>query len=305
MPRLRKPYALVSGATLGIAAPAGPVDPETLEAGCSLWRDAGFVVRYRTDIVARSGYLAGDDARRAAELRELVADPEIDAVVCARGGYGCHRILDRLDPASFRAARKPLVGYSDVTSLLLWQRRRAGLMGVHGPMLERGAETDPEAFGQLVELLAGGLPPTLRGRGVRDGRADGRLMGGNLALLAASLGTAWEIDTRGAILLLEEVQERPYQVDRLLQQLRNAGKLEALAGVGVGDVSSCRDPRYPEPESLAVIEEILCPLGVPLVTELPFGHIERNQPWVLGARATIDGDAGEVRILEAGVTRAK
>ena len=98
----------------------------------------------RDDLFARHGYLAGDDARRASELAELVADPRVDAIVCARGGYGCDRILHRLDAAAFRAARKPLVGYSDVTALLLWQRRRAGLVGFHGPMLERGADVDPD-----------------------------------------------------------------------------------------------------------------------------------------------------------------
>jgi muramoyltetrapeptide carboxypeptidase len=303
LPRLLKPRALRPGATLGIAAPAGPVDPDRLEAGCALWRDAGFEVIHRDDVVSRDGYLAGNDDRRSAELAWLVEDPRIDAIVCARGGYGSPRILDRLDATAFRSARKPLVGYSDITALLLWQRRCAGLVGFHGPMLERGAHADRDAFAALVELLCGATPAPLRGRARGGGRAEGRLVGGNLVLVAASLGTPWEIDTRGAILLFEEVQERPYRIDRLLHQLASAGKLAALRGIGVGDVSTCRDERAPEPRVLDVILEIAAPLGVPVVSELPFGHVAQNRPWPLGARATIDGDAGEVRIVEAGVTR--
>ena len=153
MPRLRKPRALSRGATLGIAAPGGPVDGERFEAGVELLRRAGFHTHHRRDLLARSGYLAGDDARRADELMELVANPQVDGIVCARGGYGCDRIIHRLDPDAVRAAAKPLVGFSDITALLLWQRRRAGLMGFHGPMLNLGADLDPEALSSLVEQL--------------------------------------------------------------------------------------------------------------------------------------------------------
>jgi muramoyltetrapeptide carboxypeptidase len=123
-------------------------------------------------------------------------------------------------------------------------------------------------------------------------------------LVAASLGTPWEIETRGAILMLEEIGDRPYRIDRLLHQLRSAGKLAALAGIGVGDVSTCVDERAPDPSGLDAILEVALPLGVPVVTGLPFGHVRKNRVWPLGARATIDGDAGEIRILEAGVARA-
>jgi len=305
VPRRIQPRAIARGATIGIAAPCGPVDPATLEAARRVWEAEGFRTVHRDDLFARWGYLAGEDERRVSELLELVADPRVDAIFCARGGYGCARILDLLDPAAFRAARKPLVGYSDVTALLLWQRRRAGLVGFHGPMLERGDDVDREALGSLIDLLAGIPPPepTWRGRAGGGGRAVGRLVGGNLAVIAASLGTPWEIDTRGAILLLEEVGEKPYRIDRMLQQLRAAGKLAALAGVGVGGLTDCVDPRYPGPEAEAVVLEIARPLGVPIVTGLPFGHVRRNLAWPLGARATIDGDSGELSFLEAGAGR--
>ncbi len=306
MPRLIKPRAVAPGATFGIAAPGGPVDLERLLAGEALLRQAGYRVVRRDDLLARRGYLAGDDSRRAAELTELIGDPKVDAILCARGGYGCDRILDALDAEAFRAARKALVGYSDVTALLLWQRRRAGLVGFHGPMLDRGSQQDPLALRALLAQLDGSAtPPTrLRGRGICGGSARGRLVGGSLSLVATSLGSTWEIDTRGAILMLEDVGERPYRVDRMLQQLRNAGKLAALSGIGLGDFSSCSDPRYPEPVVAEVLEEQLRPLGIPLVADLPFGHVAANLAWPVGVRATIDAARGEVRIDERGVARS-
>jgi muramoyltetrapeptide carboxypeptidase len=304
VPALLKPRALRRGATLGIAAPGGPVDPEKLAGGIALLESRGFRTRRRHDLLARRGYLAGDDDRRAAELAELAADPAVAAILCARGGYGCDRILHRLDAKAFRTARKPLVGYSDVTALLLWQRRQAGLMGFHGPMLERGGEAEPEVLDALLDALAGGHPAPLRGTPGGGGTATGRLTGGSLTLVLASLGTSWEIDTRGAILLIEDCGERPYRLDRMLQQLRGAGKLAPLAGVGLGDFSSCVDERYPEATAEAVIAEALAPLAIPLVTGLPFGHVKKNLPWALGCRAKLDGDLGELRVLEAGVSAA-
>jgi muramoyltetrapeptide carboxypeptidase len=228
---------------------------------------------------------------------QWVADDEVAAVVCARGGYGAQRMVGRLDAARVRRARKPLIGFSDVTTLLLWQLRCAGLAGVHGPMPARDARgADREA---LLRLLCGEstAPRLLRGTPRGGGRGEGRLVGGNLTVLAASLACPWEIETRGAVLLLEDVGERPYRLDRVLSQLSAAGKLAGLAGVGVGCFAACDDPSYPQPAAFDVLEELLRPLGVPLVTGLPFGHGEENVPWPFGVRARIDGDAGTVEWL--------
>ena len=304
MPRLIKPHAIRAGARIGIAAPAGPVDREKLEHGEALLRRAGFETVRRDDLLSREGYLAGDDRRRAGELMELVRDPTVDAILCARGGYGCDRILDALDADAVRAARKPLIGYSDITALLLWQRRCAGLVGFHGPMLEHGADLDAGALTAMLAELTGTAerPMLLSGRAGEGGVAEGPLVGGNLVLVTASLGTRWEIDTRRAILLIEEVGEQPYRIDRMLQQLRGAGKLGELAGIGVGDVSTCVDPSCPSPTAEDVIREVVRPLGVPLVTGLPIGHVKSNRTWPLGVRAAIDADRGEIRILERGVS---
>lgn len=291
---LRLPRRVAPGATIGIAAPAGAVDPVRLAAGEASLRAAGFEVRRRDDLLDRSGYLAGADERRAAELMELVDDPGVAAIVCARGGYGSHRIMARLDAARVRAAAKPLIGYSDVTTLLLWQRRCAGLLGVHGPMLERDEGMDAAGLAALVALLAGEAPPPLVGSAGYGGRAEGPLVGGNLTTLVASLGTPWEIETDGAIVVFEEVGERPYRIDRMLQQLLAAGKLARIAGLGVGHLVGCEPARPDSPEALDVILEVALALGVPVVTGLPTGHASPNLPWPVGARAVIDG--GEARI---------
>ncbi len=300
MPELLRPRAIAPGATLGLAAPGGPIAAELLEQGSRRWCDAGFRVMHRDDVSARYGYLAGEDARRIEELHQLLANPDVDAIVCGRGGYGCDRILDQLDPELFREARKPLIGYSDITALLLWQERHAGLSGFHGPMLDG----DPESLSVAAQWLTGTapLPCRLSGSGHGGGRAEGRLVGGNLMLVTASIGTSWEIDTRGAILLIEEVSELPYRIDRMLQQLRGAGKLDGLAGLGIGDVSTCCDDRYPELDVMTVIGQVASRFGLPLVSDLPFGHAHPNLAWPTGVRATIDADEGTVEIHEQGVT---
>lgn len=284
---------------MAVAAPAGPVDPERLEEGAARLRRAGFEVVWRDDVLDRRGYLAGDDARRAEELMAWVRDPEVDAILCARGGYGCHRMVERLDAAAVRAAAKPLVGFSDVTTLLLWQLRQAGLVGFHGPMPARTHRDEDVA--RLFALLAGEGAKPLEGRPGGGGVAEGRLVGGNLAVLVASLGCAWEPDTEGAILLFEDVGERPYRLDRMLAQLRSAGKLAGLAGVGVGSLDGCCDEHYPEPAACDVVEEALRPLGIPLVLDLPFGHGESNVAWPVGVRARLDGGTGRIEWLESGV----
>ena len=303
MSKLKKPRALRPGDTIGIAAPAGPIDAERLEAGESWLRGLGFEPYRRSDVTARRGYLAGDDLRRADELNTLIESDRVAAIWCARGGFGCQRILPYLDPTVVRRRAKALVGYSDVTTLLLWQKRCAGLMGFHGPMLERDpAEFEAQSYA-LIDLLSGSTSAlTLAGEGAVPGEAEGRLTGGSLTLVVASLSTPWEIDTRDSILLLEEVQEQPYRIDRMLGQLLAAGKLDSVRGVGIGSLEGCSDERHPRPTALQVVEEILGRLGVPLVTGLPFGHGGENQAWALGAQARIDGDRGEIALLESVVS---
>lgn len=302
MASLRRPRAVRPGGRIALVAPAGPLDPAKFEANRRALERLGFETVARDDILARDGYLAGSDERRAREFMEFVRDPEVDAILCARGGYGCHRIVERLDAAAVREAAKPLVGYSDVTTLLLWQRKQAGLLGIHGPMLEKKESLEGEGGSALVRTLQGTGPlPRYAGRSLVSGWAEGRLVGGSLTVCVASLGTPWELDTRGAILMLEDVTELPYRVDRMLQQLRAAGKLASLAGVAIGAFTDCEDPRYPEWPVERLFREVFGGLGVPVVVDLPFGHGGQNRPWPFGGRAALDGDRGELEWLESAV----
>ena len=300
---LRRPRAIRPGGRIALVAPAGPLDPERLASNRLALERLGFETVTRDDILDRDGYLAGSDERRARELMEFVRDPDVDAIVCARGGYGCHRIIDRLDEKAFREAAKPLVGYSDITTLLLWQRRRAGLLGIHGPMLEKKDGLEGESGSALVRALQGTGPlPRYAGRSLVRGWAEGRLVGGSLTVCVASLGTPWEIDTRGAILMLEDVTELPYRVDRMLQQLRAARKLDQVAGIALGAFTDCDDVRYPEWTVERLFSDVFVSLGVPVVMDLPFGHGAINRPWPFGGRAALDGARGELELLESAVT---
>ncbi len=300
---LRKARPLRPGDTVGLATPASPIEEDQLEAGEQLIRALGFEPRRGPGVLERAGYLAGDDAQRAAELQALVGDPDVAGILCARGGYGCQRLIAHLDAAAFRKAAKPLVGYSDVTTLLLWLRRSAGLMSVHGPMLETGDAAPGDGHRELARMLtAVGELPRWSGSPLTPGWSEGRLVGGSLSLVVASLGTPWEVDTRDAILLLEEVGDPPYRIDRMLVQLRAAGKLEAAAGIGVG---SLHDSPAPPGGASAdeVVRELLAPLGVPTLVGLPFGHGPDNRPWPHGGRAALDAGRGELELLEFPVAR--
>ena len=303
MPSLRRPRAIRPGARIAIAAPAGPVDELALASGRAVLGRLGFETVIQEDLLDRDGYLAGSDDRRAAELMTYVRDPEIDAILCARGGYGCQRIIDSLDAAAFRKAAKPLVGYSDITTLLLWQRKHAGLLGIHGPMLEKKGVLEGEVGSALVRALQGTGPlPRFVGETRVDGWGEGRLVGGSLSVCVASLGASWELDTRDSILVLEDITELPYRIDRMLQQLRAAGKFDRVVGVALGSFTSCDDARYPEWTVERIFDDVFGSLGVPVVAGLPFGHGSENRPWPFGGRAALDGSRGELEILESAVT---
>jgi len=303
MPSLRRPRAVRPGAKIAFAAPAGPLDEEALASGRKALERLGFEIVVRDDILERDGYLAGSDERRADELMSFVTDPEISAIVCARGGYGCARLLDRLDAKAFRDAAKPLVGYSDITTLLLWQRKHAGLLGIHGPMCEKAGTLEGEAGSALVRALQGTGPhPRYTGKTVVSGWAEGRMVGGSLSVCVASLGTPWELDTKDAIVMLEDITELPYRIDRMLQQLRAAGKFDRAAGIALGSFTECDDERYPDWTVDRLVSEIFEPLGIPVVAGLPFGHGGENRPWPFAGRAALDGSRGELEILEAAVS---
>jgi muramoyltetrapeptide carboxypeptidase len=275
------------------------VDAVRLSNGLHVLREEGLEVVLAPGLLERLGFLAGDDAVRLSGLQGLLDDPGIDAVLCARGGYGAMRILPGLRLEALCRRPKALVGFSDVTALHL-ALAAAGLVSFHGPLVECGERPEAEAnLRAMVALLRGAPAGTLLvgadvPRVLHPGRARGRLAGGNLSLLAATVGTPWEVCADGAILLLEDVAEPPYRLDRYLTQLALAGRLRAAAGFLVGELVDCG----PGGEALDVIASHLAPLGRPCLAGLPLGHGSRKATVPLGALVELDADAGTVTLCE-------
>jgi len=312
-----RPPRLGRGSRVALVAPAGPLlDRDDLHRAEALCRALDYVPVMGAHAAGRHGYLAGPDEDRLADLNGAIADPTIDAIWCIRGGYGVTRILDRVEFAPLRARPKILLGYSDITALLLAALRHAGVVTFHGPTarapmpafsrwhFERVLATAEPAgrLGRLPDPTGVLVPKENRILALRPGRAEGPLLGGNLSLLQCLVGTAHLPDPEGAILFLEDVGEDLYRVDRMLAHLRAAGVLARLAGVAVGRFTQLQrhmsDGAFGFDEVLATYLE---PLGVPVAFGFPIGHIDDQWTLPLGVRARLDADAGELELLEAAV----
>jgi muramoyltetrapeptide carboxypeptidase len=290
------PQPLRPGDPVRIVAASGPFDRDAFDAGVDLLRAAGLEPRFDPDIFARWHYLAGDDIQRLHQVQAAIAEPDVGAIWTARGGYGASRLLPALDPKAVTRAGKWLVGFSDTTALhCLWAR--AGVASVHGANVTTLSSWSPPARDALFAALFSGEPLPLCGQGIAgSGRGRGRLRGGNLAVLTSLAGTGHLPDFAGAVLLLEEVGERPYRVDRMLTQLRQAGVLEALAAVVVGQLVGCEESREPAADytALDLLANELGGLGVPVVAGVPVGHHNSSQAVVLGREVVVDASAGTV-----------
>jgi muramoyltetrapeptide carboxypeptidase len=306
---LVKPPPLRRGDCVGLVAPSSPFEQDTLEAGIRFLQDEGFRVRHQPDLVERrKGFLAGGDHERACEIQKTFEDPEVKAVFVVRGGYGAQRILDRLDPVQIRRHPKIFLGYSDATCLLTYLLQKAKLVCFHGPVANEMGSLSDLTRRCLLQLLTRTEPlgsvPLGNFRWIREGVARAPIVGGNLSLLCSTLGTPWEVDTGGRILLLEERGEKPYRVDRMLVQLRQAGKFSSIAGLLFGEFrggeASEQDGRDKEAMD-EVLDGNTKDLGVPVACGLPIGHGKHNVPLPLGVLAEIDGREGRVSILESAV----
>jgi muramoyltetrapeptide carboxypeptidase len=271
-----------------LLAPSGPCDTSRIEAAVNFMEKLGLIPRVMESCYAREGYLAGADSLRADDLMEAFADPEIKGIFAFRGGYGAQRILPLLDYEIIKKNPKIFAGYSDISALHVVFNQMCGLVTYHTPMA--GTELykedidalTAEAFRKCIfetpsfckEITA-----------VVPGTAEGILTGGNLTVITASVGTPYAIDTRDKILFLEEIDEAPYRVDRMLQQLKLAGKLDACRGIVLGDFS----PETYETLSQG-INDILVPLNKPLLTGLPCGHCLPAISLPMGGRAKINGN---------------
>jgi muramoyltetrapeptide carboxypeptidase len=298
---------LSPGGTIGVAAPASPYDARSeVLRGVEWWESQGYRVKLADGVFSRDDYVAGDPQQRAADLNALFADPEVDLVQALQGGYGSAQTIPYLDFDAIAANPKPFVGFSDITALHVVIRQRTGmptfyangLVGVGDP------ETTEFTRKRLLQVLGGDAtgevprnPDDPYVRAIRGGTVTAPLVGGCLWLLMQSTGTPWEFDLDGAIFFFEDVKAPPYYIDGQLTQLRQAGKLDNVAGVVVGEMKDCDWGDQREASDWArsrsiedVLEEHLEPLGVPVLYNLPLGHGKHLASIPLGVRYTLDAD---------------
>jgi muramoyltetrapeptide carboxypeptidase len=318
--KLIRPKALRPGDTVGLITPSSYVsDPDRLALAERTARYFGLVPKFGKNVRKREGYLGGGIEDRVADLHAMFRDPEVKAVFAIRGGYGAAQLLDAIDYDLIRSHPKIFLGYSDITALHLAIQKRAGLVTFHGPITLsrftpytqtyfRRALFETEPLGRITNPPdSDPLRPAHILRTVHPGRARGPLIGGNLTLISTTMGTPYEIETSGRILFLEDVDEQPYSIDRMLTQLRLAGKLAAAAGIIFGECQDCRPrdfkPSYESTLSVGeVVDEILGRLRVPVLSGLTIGHTDDQLTLPLGVMAELDADKGELVIEEAAVT---
>jgi muramoyltetrapeptide carboxypeptidase len=310
------PERLRPGDTVGLIAPASaPEDANAIDRSIAILREMGFKVLPGRHVRKRWGFLAGRDAERAEDLMRMFTDRRVKGIFCARGGYGAARLLPLLDYGVIRQNPKVLVGYSDITSLHCALLKKSNLLTFHGPMpVSYPAKNGMSEFSHqslwrtITEPTpAGSICAGYRRKTasiIRRGKVSGELIGGNLTVLCTLMGTPYAPVFRNKILFLEEVDEKPYYVDRLLTHLLNAGALGQVAGVAAGIFQNCVDPKAARAKEYRqtvedVLRERLLPLKVPVVTGLPFGHGPHNATLPVGGRATLDANTGDLMITRA------
>jgi muramoyltetrapeptide carboxypeptidase len=303
IPRV-KPPALRPGDTVGIVAPASNIKRDLLEAGCDTLRKLGYKAIYSDSILSQDLYFAGTLERRLRELEDMFTRDDVRAVLCARGGYGCNYLLNRLSLDKIRAHPKIFAGYSDITSLLTWITDATGLVTFHGPMVTKDFSqpdgVDLPSWQAALSGLSGWDLCAGEDSGIRplvEGEADGVLYGGCLSMLSASLGTPYEVQTSGTVLFIEDVATRPYQVDRMLMQLKLAGKFDAVRGIVFGEMLDCQQTQNQGYTLDEVILRVVGGLGVPLASGLRSGHVSRgNVTLPLGVRTSLSVRSSGVKI---------
>lgn len=305
-----KPRALKLGDTLGLVAPASPTLEENVEKAHKKLVDMGFKVKMGKSCYEYYGYLAGQDELRAEDLNQMFIDEQVDGIICLRGGYGTPRILELLDYHLIKSHPKVFIGYSDITALHIAMNKYSNLVTFHGPMVASDMIGDFSQFSKesLYNLIMEGEfiediknPPMEKLNIINPGIAEGSIIGGNLSLIADTLGTPYEIELEGKLLFIEEVGEEPYGIDRMLTQLKLSGKLQEAEGIILGDFNNCTAKSSEYHESLTleqVIEDIIKPIGKPTISNLKAGHCEPMVSLPFGVKARLDGDRGKLTLLE-------
>lgn len=295
---LTKPDRLHRGDRIGIVAPGGPVTREELEPGIRLLESRGYRISSGPHLYAQTGYLAGDDDNRLQDLHMMFRDPEVKAILCARGGYGTLRLLDRLDYGMIGDNPKIIAGYSDITALLLALYQISGLVTFHGPLVKDLTKNENRNITALLELVSSGgiVEWDLReSTCLRPGRAVGPLLGGNLTLISHLVGTPYMPSLRGAILFIEDRGEPLYRIDRMLTHLHLGGILKGLAGLVAGRFEERGDTM----DIGRLLTEMTADTGIPVVAGLPFGHGHHNLPLPVGLGGRIDTETMTLSALES------
>ncbi len=309
----RKPEKLRHGDTIGIVGPASPAAEDRLQRGLAYLVGQGFKLKLGHSVRRTHGYLAGSDEERASDFNRMLADPEVKAIFCIRGGYGTPRLLQRIDYGLAERHPKIVLGYSDLTALQLALFARAQLVSFSGPMVavEMAEGLEPftaralwDAVMQGESVLALG-PANARLRCLKPGAAQGPLLGGCLSMLCALMGTPYLPDLTGAILFIEDIGEEPYRIDRQLTQLKHAGVLHKLAGLAIGRFEDCA-PKGPAPSLTLeeVFEEVLSDVDIPVVSGLPYGHLPKKRTIPVGVQARLDAHGGRLATTEPAVVES-
>lgn len=305
----RKPKALAAGSRLGIFAPASPAESLEMIAGLAELKRLGLQVAVNQDSKAE-GYFAGSSLERVGGFQSAVLSDQVDGLVALRGGYGSNYLLDYALEKSLTDP-KCVMGFSDLTSLQIYLWQRCGWVSFYGPMVVGGLNAgagmrkgyDEDSFVQAIRKIGSGWKLRLRGEPVLTGNATGTVLGGCMTLLEATIGTPWELDTKDSILVLEDRAMKPYQVDRVLMHLKQAGKFEGVRGIVLGDFPESEPTVAGAPTVREVCARILRPLGVPIVFGAPVGHTVRPMLTIpLGIKARLDADGeGTLEFLESAV----
>lgn len=314
--KLIKPKRLKPGDTIGIVAPASPPAEEQAIDRCKeAIERLGYKVVISPNVRKRLGFLAGTDEERVADLEFAFANPEIDAIFCLRGGWGSARLVRTLNLETIKNNPKIFVGFSDITMLHLVINKMVGLVTFHGPMCTSHLVKDdlpaytsdcfwrilsePAPFGSIIK--EGQSTKT-----IVPGQVEGPLIGGNLSIIVTTLGTPYEIDTKGKIVFIEDVDEKPYRIDRMLTHLLNAGKLYDAAGIVCGGFTNCEPDKKTEwtQQVEDVIQDRLAPLGIPLAIGFPFGHVDLTATLPVGvpARLVANKEQADLIILASAVS---
>lgn len=301
---LLKGKCLKPGSTLGIIAPASPETKDFINQKLSQFQSSGYKVKLGAHIYDNHGYLAGSDINRANDIMDMFLDKSVDGIVCFRGGYGSIRTLPFIDINIIKSNPKFFCGYSDITILLNYFSKH-GLITFHGPMINSNFTdtTTSNSFSQISTCNYDNFSynfSDINNLNIYNGKSfSGKLVGGNLAMICSSIGTPYEVETNNSILLLEEVNESPYSVDRMLTHLILSKKLKSCKGILIGHMKGCTISNSNTSLTLKeIIEDRLVPLGIPIISGIPFGHDYPNITFPIGCKSTFDIDRKSLTIIK-------